>query len=130
MEKSGKIAYKFDLLGNTYAYTYEALFNDKNTVFEMHYECVYHLKKICPDIKTIYLLPENLETAKQKLRERCLKPEVEKQRIQEIDEHFNRFMTDKNLREQFDFVVINKYNEDSKKEIIELVKKELEKQKI
>lgn len=128
MIEDGKIAYKFDLLGNTYAYTYEALFSNKNTVFEMHYQCVYDFKKICPDIKTIYLLPENLETAKQKLKDRNLKPEVESQRLQEIDEHYHRYMTDESLRKKFDFVVINKYNEDSKKEIIELVKKELEKQ--
>lgn len=128
MVKSGQIAYKFDMLGNTYAYTNEALFNNKNTVFEMHYQCIYDFKRICPDIKTIYLLPENLEMARQKLRERNLKPEVEKQRIQEIDEHYNRYMTDENLRKQFDFVVINSYNEKSKNEVIELVKRELKKE--
>lgn len=128
MIKGGKIAYKFDMLGNTYAYTYEALFSNKNTVFEMHYPCIFDFKKICPDIKTIYLLPENIEIPKQKLKDRNLNPKIEKQRLQEIDEHYNRYMTDENLRKQFDFVVINKYNEDSKKEIIYLVKKELEKQ--
>ncbi len=127
MIKNEKIAYKFDMLGNTYAYTYDALFSDKNTVFEMHYPCIFDFKRICPDIRTIYLLPENLEIPKQKLRDRNLKPEVEKQRIDEIDEHYNRYMTDENLRKQFDFVVINRYNNDSKKEILDLVKNELTK---
>lgn len=122
MEKENKIAYKFDLLGNTYAYTYEELFSDKNTVFEMHYECIFDFKKICPDIKTIYLLPEDLEIAKQKLKERNLKPEVERQRIKEIDEHYNRFMSDENLKKQFDFIAINMYNDNSKNEMIDLVK--------
>lgn len=127
MVKNGKIAYKFDMLGNTYAYTYDALFSNKNTVFELHYPCIFDFKKICPDIKTIYLLPENLEIPKQKLKSRNLKPEVEKQRIAEIDEHYNRYMTDENLRKQFDFVVINRYNNDSKKEVLDLVKNELNK---
>lgn len=125
MVKSGEIAYKFDLLGNVYAYTYNDLYSNVNTVFEMHYECIYDFKKICPNIKTIYLLPENIEIPKQKLRERNLKPEVEKQRLLEIDEHYNRFISDEKLRKQFDFIIINKYDENSKKEVIELVKKEL-----
>lgn len=122
MVENGDIAYKFELLGNTYAYTYEALFSPKNTVFEMHYDCVFDFKKICPDIKTIYLLPEDLEIPKRKLRERNLKPEVEIKRLQEIDEHFKRYETDEFLRKQFDFVVVNHYNEESKKEIIDLVR--------
>lgn len=125
MVESGEIAYKFDLLGNIYAYTYNDLYSDVNTVFEMHYECIYDFKKICPNIKTIYLLPENIEIPKQKLRERNLKPEVEKQRLLEIDEHYNRFISDEKLRKQFDFIIINKYDENSKKEVIDLVKKEL-----
>ena len=53
LEKNGEIAYRFELLGVDYAYTKEALFSKKNTVFEMHYWCIKDFKKICPEMKTI-----------------------------------------------------------------------------
>lgn len=125
MVDSGEIAYKFNLLGNTYAYTKNDLFNDKNTVFEMHYDCVYDFKKICPNIKILYLLPKSIDIAKQKLIDRNLKPEVQEKRIAEIDEHYNRYMNDENLRKQFDFVIYNNYDEESEKNVINLITKEL-----
>ena len=44
LKDSGKIAYEFDLLGITYAYTYEELSSNKNTVFELHYDNIFDFK--------------------------------------------------------------------------------------
>lgn len=118
----GEIAYKFELLGNTYAYTKQALFSDSNTVFELHYSTIMEFKEVCPHLKVIYLLPRDINVAKEKLKERKLAPEVESARLQEIDEHYNKIMTDKNLINKFDYVLYNNYDEESEEQVLNLVK--------
>lgn len=118
----GKIAYRFDVFGGEYAYLKDDIFSDDNMVFEMHYTTIYDWKKIRPDIKTIYILPKNIEIAKQKTRERNLSPEKEVERLCEIDEHYDRIMRDDELRGQFDYVVYNEYDEKSDVKIMNLVK--------
>ncbi len=122
IRQSGQIAYEFEMLGNTYAYSKSALFSQKNTVFELHYNTIYDFKKICPHLCVIYLLPKDIEMAKEKTRQRNLSPIVEKQRIDEIDEHYHKFMTDSNLRNMFDYILYNNYDKASEDEVISLVK--------
>ena len=123
LRNKGEIAYEFEMLGNIYAYSKKDLFSDKNTVVELHYETIFDLKKICPYLCVIYLLPRDIEMAKDKTRQRHLAPNVEEARLKEIDEHYNRINTDENLRDMFDYVVYNNYDEESEDEIIELVRK-------
>lgn len=122
LKKENKIAYDFELLGNKYAYSKEALFSSKNTVFELHYDTIYDFKKICPSLCTIYILPTSIELAKEQTRKRHLSPETELKRLKEIDEHYERIVSDKNLRNEFDYFVYNNYDEKSEDEIISLVK--------
>jgi guanylate kinase len=122
----GEIAYYFDMLGNTYAYSKTALFTNKNTVFEMHYWTIKDLKKICPNLCAIYLKPTDINIAKDKLRQRHLSPDVENARLNEIDEHYNKIMNS-NLLEQFDYVLYNNYDKESEDKIINLVKELVEK---
>lgn len=121
MISRGEIAYKFDLLGVTYAYTKDALFSDKNTVFEMHYDTIIDFKRICPHLCSIYLLPRDINVSKEMLIQRCLAPEVEKARLNEIDEHYNRITTDKKLMSMFDYVLYNNYDKASEDAVINLV---------
>lgn len=121
LRDKGEIAYEFDMLGNTYAYSKEELFSDKNTVFELHYNTIFDFKKICPHLCVIYLLPKDIEIAKEKTRQRHLSPAVEQQRLLEIDEHIAKIQSDENLRNMFDYMVYNNYNQDSEKEILDLV---------
>lgn len=118
----GKIAYKFSVFGGEYGYLKEDIFSDKNKIFEMHYTTIYDWKKVRPDIKTIYILPTDIETAKQKLKLRNLSKEKEIERLNEVDEHFKKISTDESLREQFDYIIYNNYDEESKRKIINLVK--------
>lgn len=122
-KEKGKIAYDFEVFGGTYAYLREEVFSEKNMVFEMHYTTIEDWKKVRPDIKTIYILPEDIETAKEQTRKRNLSKEKEEERIKEIEEHYNKICTDNNLRNMFDYIVYNNYDEDSEKKIMELVKK-------
>lgn len=129
MQAENKIAYQFELLGVKYAYTKEALFSKTNTVFEMHYDTIYDFKRICPDIKTIYLMPKNIDIAKTKLIERHLKPETQEARLAEINEHYKKITTDKKLLSMFDYVVYNNYDKESEDKVINLVKNILEGEK-
>lgn len=127
LKLQGKIAYDFDVFGGTYAYLKDEVFSQKNMVFEMHYTTISDWKKVRPDIKTIYILPHDIEIAKDKARKRNLSKEKEIERIREIDEHYNRISTDENLRNMFDYIVYNNYDEKSEKEILMLVKEILDK---
>ena len=121
LRDNGKIAYEFELLGNIY--TYEALNSNKNTVFELHYDTIFDFKKVCPHLRTIYILPTDIEIAKNKTRDRHLNPTVEKDRLLEINEHYKRIKEDENLRNMFDYILYNNYDKSSEDEIISLVKK-------
>ncbi len=123
LRDKNEIAYEFDMLGNIYAYSKKDLFSDKNTVFELHYNTIFDFKRICPHLCALYLLPRDIEIAKEKTRQRHLKPEVEKQRLLEIDEHFHEMSTNENLRNMFDYTLYNNYDEVSEKEVIDLVSK-------
>lgn len=123
LRDKGEIAYEFDMLGNTYAYSKEELFSNKNTVFELHYDTIFDFKKICPHLCVIYLFPKDIEMAKDMTRKRNLAPSVEKDRLAEIDEHYKRVTTDENLRNMFDYVLYNNYDKESENLVIRLVSK-------
>lgn len=123
LKEKGEIAYEFEMLGNLYAYSKESLFSNKNTVFELHYSTIFDLKKICPHLCVFYLLPKDIEMAKNKTRERHLAPNIEHDRLLEIDEHFHKITTDETLRNMFDYIVYNNYDKESEEEIIDLVSK-------
>ena len=121
-----KIAYKFKVFGSEYGYLKEEIFSEKNMVFEMHYTTIYDWKRIRSDIKTIYIMPTDIEIAKKQTKNRNLIKEKEIERLAEIDEHYNKINSDSNLRKQFDYFFYNNYDEDSEKKFIELVRKILQ----
>lgn len=125
--ENGEIAYKFSVFGGEYGYLKNEIFSTDNMIFEMHYTTIYDWKKIRPDIKTIYIMPDELEIAKEQTRNRNLSKEKEVERLLEIDEHYNRITTDENLRKQFDYFFYNKYDEQSTKELLNLVSEILKK---
>ena len=120
-----QIAYEFELVGNTYAYTKEEVFSNRNTVFELHYNTILDFKKICPEMCSIYLMPKDIEIAKEKTRQRHLNPEVEQKRILELEEHYKKITEDIALRNMFDYVLYNNYDKESEEAVINLVNKML-----
>ncbi len=122
LEEEGKLAYRFSVFGGEYAYLKDEIFTDENMVFEMHYTTIYDWKKVCPDIKTIYILPTDIKLDIEKTKERNLSPEKEEERIKELEEHYNRIMTDEEIKKQFDYIVYNNYDKDSLDKILSLVK--------
>ena len=120
-----KIIYDFKVFGGRYAYLKEEILTEKNMIFEMHYTMIDDWKKIRPDIKTIYILPKNLEIAKQKVIERETNTEKLNERINEMEEHYNNICYKREWKNKFDYIVYNNYDNESEKQIIELVKKML-----
>lgn len=122
LEEEGKLAYRFSVFGGEYAYLKDEIFTDENMVFEMHYTTIYDWKKVVPEIKTIYILPSDINLAKNKTKERNLSKEKEVERLKEIDEHYNKIIEDEELRGQFDYIIKNSYNKTSEEEILNLVR--------
>ncbi len=121
--KDGKIIYDFSVFGSRYAYLKEEVQSNSNYIFEMHYTMIDDWKKIVPDIKTIYILPTNLNNAINQLENRNLEEPKKQERIIEIKEQYNIINSDNNFRNKFDYIIYNDYTEKSKNEIINLVKK-------
>lgn len=122
LKRKKDIIVTFEFLGNKYGYPRKEMESKKNSVVELHYSIIYQLKKEVKNTFSIYMIPENVEVAKQKLKERKLPKEVEKLRLEEIEDHFETFQNDENLRNQFDYIFYNDYTEKSIQKIIELLK--------
>lgn len=129
MYDDGKIAYKFEVFGGQYGYLKDEIFSKDNMVFEMHYTTIYDWKKVRPDLKTIYIMPTDLELAKEQTKKRNLSKEKEIERLDEIDEHYNNIMNDENLRNQFDYFFYNNYDEESEVKFLKLVSEIMENNK-
>ena len=127
LKNQDKIIYDFKVFGGRSAYLKEEILSDQNMVFEMHYTMIDDWKKIKPDIKTIYILPKNIEIPKRKARERNLSKEKEIERINEIDEQYNMFINDINFQNKFDYILYNNYDKESEQQLLNLVKNILNK---
>ena len=125
LKKENKIVVDFEFLGAQYAYMKNELESDKNQVTEVHYNTIYDFKKYAKDVFSIYMIPKDIERAKQELRNRNLPIEIEKKRLQEIDEHIEEYTTNENLRKQFNYVFINDYTEVAKNKLLEVIKRRL-----
>ena len=122
LKDEDKIIYDFKVFGGRYAYLKDEILSNDNMVFEMHYTMIDDWKKIRPDIKTIYILPKDIEIPKQKAKERNLSKEKEIERINEIEEQYNKFINDKDFQSKFDYFLYNNYDKESEEQLISLVK--------
>lgn len=125
LKKEGKIASDFEFLGFKYGYSVKDLNSDENLVTEVHYSTIFNFKKNAKNVFSIYMVPNDLERAKSELRKRNLPKEIEKQRLQEIDEHVKEISTNKELQKQFDYTFVNNYDEESKKRLLNLIKNKI-----
>ena len=126
LKQKGEIIYDFNVFGARYAYLKNEVFSDKNVVFEMHYTMIDDWKKIKPDIKTIYILPKDINIPKEMTKKRNLSKEKEEERLREIDEQYYNFINNETWKEKFDFVFYNNYDDESEIELINLVKSIME----
>lgn len=122
LKSDKEIMVTFEYLGNKYGYPTNQMQSEEISVVELHYSIIYKLKSEVENCLSIYLIPKDIEIAKQKLKERNLPKDVEEKRLKEIDEHIKNFTSNKNLREQFDCIIYNDYTEETVKKITEVIK--------
>ena len=115
----------FEFLGNKYGYPREKMESLEDSIVELHYSIIYQLKKEVKNTFSIYIIPENIEIAKQKLKQRKLPKSVEEQRINEIEEHNKIFSENEDLRNQFDYILYNDYTRRTVDKIIEVIRKKI-----
>lgn len=123
MVKNNEIVVNFEFLGAKYGYRKEKLESYENQVTEVHYNTIYEFKKNAKEVFSIYIIPKEVERAKQELKNRNLPIQVEKNRLQEIEEHIKEYQNNKELQKQFDYVFINDYTEKSKEALLQIIRK-------
>ncbi len=123
LKNKNDILVDFKFLGNQYAYKKEDLFSKENSVTELHYNTIYEFKKANNYIVSIYIIPKDINLAKQELYKRNLPKKVEKLRIQEIEQQLNEFLNNKKLQQQFDYIIYNDYTDKTKQELFAIVQK-------
>lgn len=123
---SGEIGFYFNYLGVTYAYLKEDLDSDDNNVLEMHYTEFEKLKKMYPNMIAIYIMPTNIEVAKEALKMRNLPFEKEQARMIEMAEEYMLFNENRELLRAYDSVFYNNYDEESDKKMLELIENYIE----
>lgn len=125
LKQEGKLSVDFEFLGARYAYKKDNLNSARNQVTEVHYSTIYEFKKNVKDIFSIYMFPTDFERAKIELQKRHLPREIEEKRIQEMKEQIEEFSKNKELQQQFDYVFINDYTENSKEKLLKNIKNKL-----
>lgn len=125
LKKEGKILVDFEFLGAKYAYRKADLISVENQVTEVHYNTIYEFKKNASKVFSVYMIPYDIERAKLELKKRELPTEIEKDRLQEIEEHMKEYSANKDLQKQFDYVFVNDYTEKSKEKLLEIIKQQI-----
>jgi guanylate kinase len=125
LKLEGKIQVAFEFLGSKYAYRTENLQSNENQVTEVHYSTIYELKKCAKNVFSIYIIPKDIERAKEEIRKRESSEEVIEKRLKEIDEHIKEYNTNQDLRNQFDYVFVNDYTEESRIKLLNVIKEKL-----
>ena len=119
--KEWKIALQFDLYSSKYAYLKEQLYSENNYVFEMHYSKIKMCNDLWLKIKYIYIFPNDLQTALDKIKSRNLEKIVEKERISEAIFQYNLIKDNDEILSQFDEIFVNNYDEKSVEKLLEII---------
>ncbi len=122
LEASKKIIVTFEYLGYRYGYESSKIKSNTCSIIELHYKIIYKLKQETNKVFSIYIIPNNIETAKSNLKARKLEKNQEDLRLKEIEEQAKEFAENKDLQKQFDYIFYNNYDEKSTKELIRVLK--------
>ena len=125
MKEKNEIIVTFEMLGYKYGYPRIQMESEKNSVIELHYPIIYQLKREVKNTFSIYMIPKDVKIAKQKLKERNLPENIEKDRLKEIEEHIKNFNSNTDLRNQFDYIFYNDYTEKSVEKLVNVIKNKL-----
>lgn len=122
MKQKKEIVSEFEFLGEYYGYRTIDIESNENQVTELHYEYIGLFKKNAKNVFAIYILPHDFNRPIQELKIRKLPKNVEEKRIEEMKKQKEIFDTNKSIQKQFDYILKNKYTEES----MQVVFKEIE----
>lgn len=125
LERDNQIMVTFEFLEYRYGYETKQIKSDRNSIIELHYTIIYNLKKETDKVFSIYIIPKDIEIAKQNLRNRKLEEKQEKLRLKEIEEQTKEFKENKDLQSQFDYILYNNYDEESIQRLIKVIEERL-----
>lgn len=125
LENEKKIVVTFEFLGYRYGYETKQIKSENNTIIELHYKIIYKLKEETDKVFSIYIIPKDIEIAKQNLKDRNLNKEQEILRLLEIEEQAKEFEKNKELQKQFDYILYNNYDENSIETLIKVIKERI-----
>lgn len=123
---SKEISVTFEFTGSKYAYYTKDLLSSENSITELHYTTIEDFKKVAKNVFSIYLVPSDVQIAKEQLIKRNLQPNIEKQRLEEIDEQIKKIKSDDNIKNQFDCIIENDYTSCSIDNLIKIIKSKME----
>ena len=123
LKKEGKIIYDFDVFGGTYAYLKDEILSEDDYIFEMYYATINDFKKIRKDLVSIYIMPTDINKALEQIGKRNFSKEKEEERLKETKQQYEAFMNNKDIRDSFDYIIYNNYDEESKNNVIDLINK-------
>lgn len=121
-----EISVTFEFTGSKYAYYTKDLLSSENSITELHYTTIQDFKKVAKDVFSVYLLPSNVKIAKEQLMKRRLQSNIEKERLEEIDEQIKNITSNDNIKKQFDCILINDYTLNSIDKLIKIIKSKME----
>ena len=127
LERENQIMVTFEFLGYRYGYETKQIKSERNSIIELHYTIIYNMKKETDNVFSIYIIPKDIEIAKQKLKNRRLEKKQEMLRLTEIEEQAKEFESNQELQSQFDYILYNNYDEESIERLIEVIQEKIEK---
>jgi len=113
LQVDNKLSVINDVFGNMYAFynsDLKKITNGVNLITELYYTEVKKFKAQFPSTLSIYILPENIAKAVEKLKTRRINSEELQRRLKDIEKeigHINMYAED------FDFIVSNNYTIES-----------------
>lgn len=113
----------YEFLGEYYGYSKKYLQKSCCCVTELHYQWIKDFKQKGKKVFSIYIIPNDIQRAKEEIKKRNLPKKVEELRFKEIEEHIENMESDEELKKQFDFVFYNNYDRESCDRMIHLMKK-------
>lgn len=125
LKREGKTVVNFEFLGEKYAYRKKYLQSKECYVTEVHYDTIYEFKRNASNVFSIYIIPYDIERAKLELKKRGLPDNIERKRLQEINEHIKEYSSNENLQKQFDYVFVNDYTEKSIEKLLKIIKEKI-----
>ncbi|MBN2571257.1 MAG: guanylate kinase [Ignavibacteriales bacterium] len=105
--------------GTLKSFIEEKIEQEKVVIFELDVKGALNFKKIYPDSVLVFISPPDFETLEKRLTERATESKID------LIKRLERAKLEMSFKDKFDYIIMNDNLEKAKKEIIEIIKKEI-----